>query len=148
MTEVQYQQNYLVLLKILLKRSPKCDQSVCQWAGIMHNQGRSWGTNRVNPLHDPAAIWVPVLVTRRLHAGGTLGLIELWHVSLVMVEELQDVQRSLCFVCLWHCERWFCEWFNIFKVLSMVTEVKTDWMHNFPVKSNLKVQLSAPSYHH
>lgn len=88
---------YLVLLKILLKCSPKCDQSVCQSAGIMHNQGRSWGANRVNPLHDPAAIWVPVLVTRRLHAGRTLGLIELWHVSLVMVETCRD----LCALCVY-----------------------------------------------
>lgn len=37
---------------------PKYDQSVCQWVGIMHNQGRSCGGNRVNPLHDPATIWV------------------------------------------------------------------------------------------
>lgn len=57
--------------------------------------------------------------------------------ELCYVEELQDTQRSLCFMCLWHCERcWFHEWFNI-SSLSMVTEVKADWKHNFPVKWNL-----------
>ena len=38
------------------------DQSVCQWARIMHNQIQSWGGNKVNPLYDPATICVPVPV--------------------------------------------------------------------------------------
>lgn len=38
------------------------DQSVCQWARIMHNQIQSCRGNKVNPLYDPASIWVPVLV--------------------------------------------------------------------------------------
>lgn len=38
------------------------EQSVCQWARIIHNQIQSWRGNKVNPLHDPATICVSVLV--------------------------------------------------------------------------------------
>ena len=38
------------------------DQSVCQWARIIHNQIQSWRGNKVNPLYDSATICVSVLV--------------------------------------------------------------------------------------
>lgn len=44
------------------------DQSVCQWARIIHNQIQIWGENKVNPLCDPATICALVIgLFCRLH---------------------------------------------------------------------------------
>lgn len=50
-------------LPVLLMCLPKYDQSGCQWVGQDYAQSRpelggGVGLKRVNPLHDPATIWV------------------------------------------------------------------------------------------